>query len=152
MTALSMYIHRLVAAAFLGEPPSLLHTQVNHKDGDRGNNALSNLEYATPEANAADRWARSSNVGRCTSAVKPVMSRIQGNNEGWATYPAIISAAKQLGVDQPSVSMGGAGRQVAMSSDWQRQLPLHLQCSPEKSGGRLTLMLIFETEPLDSRC
>lgn len=99
----SEYVHRLVAAAFLGEPPSLLHTHVNHKDGDRGNNVLSNLEYATPQTNAADRWARSSNVSRCKSDVKSVISRIHGSNSGWTTYRSIASAAKELRVNPGSI-------------------------------------------------
>ena len=38
-------VHRLVARAFLGPPPSPKHSQINHKDGDRGNNSAGNLEY-----------------------------------------------------------------------------------------------------------
>ena len=104
------YVHRLVAAAFLGEPPSLLHTHVNHKDGDKGNNALSNLEYATPNSNMAHWWARSSNVSRRKSNVKPVMSRIHGSSGGWTTYRSMNSAAKELGVNPGSISKCVNGR------------------------------------------
>ena len=105
-----LYVHRLVAAAFLGESPSLLHTQINHKDGDRGNNALSNLEYATAQANAVDRWARSSNVSRCKSDAKSVMSRIRGSSDGWTTYCSMSSAAKELGVHVGCISKCVNGR------------------------------------------
>lgn len=37
-------IHRLVAKAFLGEPTDA-NPHVNHKDGDKTNNRLSNLEW-----------------------------------------------------------------------------------------------------------
>ena len=47
-------LHRLVALAFIGEPPSCRH-QVAHNDGDRLNNHYTNLRYATPRENAADR-------------------------------------------------------------------------------------------------
>jgi hypothetical protein len=43
-------VHRLVAEHFL-ENPDLL-TQVNHKDGDRLNNTLENLEWCSPSYNA----------------------------------------------------------------------------------------------------
>lgn len=106
----SVCVHRLVAAAFLGEPPSLLHTHVNHKDGDRGNNTLSNLEYATPAANMAHRWSRSSIVSRCTADVKSVMSRIRGSSDGWTTYRSMSSAAKELGVHSGCISKCVNGR------------------------------------------
>ncbi len=46
--------HRLVALAFLGEQPIDTDGQkydVNHKDGNRSNNVLSNLEYLTKSEN-----------------------------------------------------------------------------------------------------
>ena len=47
MTA-KILVHCLVARAFLGTPPSPEHLEVNHKDRDRCNNAVRNLEYVTP--------------------------------------------------------------------------------------------------------
>ncbi|MES1988991.1 MAG: HNH endonuclease signature motif containing protein, partial [Pseudomonadota bacterium] len=43
------YIHVLVAEAFIG--PKSGRMQVNHKDGDKSNNSVSNLEYVTPAEN-----------------------------------------------------------------------------------------------------
>ncbi len=42
-------VHCLVAASFIGPRPE--GHQVNHKDGDKSNNQLSNLEYVTPSQN-----------------------------------------------------------------------------------------------------
>jgi hypothetical protein len=42
-------VHRLVTAAFLGPCPT--GKEVNHKDGDKTNNALSNLEYVSASEN-----------------------------------------------------------------------------------------------------
>jgi hypothetical protein len=43
------YIHRLVAIEFIGEVPN--GYEVNHKDGDKTNNAVANLEYMTRSQN-----------------------------------------------------------------------------------------------------
>jgi hypothetical protein len=44
------FIHRLVAVAFLGEPPTPAH-QINHKNGDRADARVVNLEWVTASEN-----------------------------------------------------------------------------------------------------
>lgn len=48
-------VHVLVTAAFLGRKPS--GVCINHRDGDKSNNALSNLEYVTPSQNQRHAYA-----------------------------------------------------------------------------------------------
>jgi hypothetical protein len=59
--AVNGYLHRLVAEAFLPNPDGL--PEVNHKDGDKSNNAVSNLEWMTSSQN---RFHRSRVLGKCT--------------------------------------------------------------------------------------
>ena len=49
--AMNRKTHRLVALAWLGDPPSELHNQINHKDGNPLNNYIDNLEWVTHSQN-----------------------------------------------------------------------------------------------------
>jgi hypothetical protein len=51
----SRSVHRVVLETFAGPPPSSRH-QAAHNDGSRTNNSLSNLRWALPSENLADRW------------------------------------------------------------------------------------------------
>ena len=43
------WVHRLIASAFIANPSTL--KEVNHKDGNRANNAVENLEWVTRAEN-----------------------------------------------------------------------------------------------------
>ena len=94
-------VHRLVAASFLGLPPSPEHSQVNHKDGNKSNNAVENLEYVTPAENIAHRFA--CQKGRHPLS-KAVLSRAYGTDEEWTHHPSQTHAAKTLGLYKSRVS------------------------------------------------
>lgn len=51
----NIYVHRIVAERFISPAPSPKH-QVNHKDGNSGNNADYNLEWVTPTENSRHRF------------------------------------------------------------------------------------------------
>lgn len=68
-------VHRLVARAFLGES----NLQVNHKDGDKRNNRLDNLEYVTPQQNikhSVDAGLRKSRRGELGAGAKLNRSQV----------------------------------------------------------------------------
>jgi hypothetical protein len=48
------HVHSLVAEAHIGPRPAGM--EINHKDGDKGNCAVSNLEYVTRSENGKHAW------------------------------------------------------------------------------------------------
>ena len=50
-----MYVHRIVALCYIDNPEN--KATVNHKDGDKGNNSVSNLEWLTQADNAKHAWS-----------------------------------------------------------------------------------------------
>ena len=82
------YVHRLVAAAFLGPcPPG---NEVHHRDHDRTNNTASNLEYVT----------RSENMRACADAGRTNAMRGEENPHSKLTEVAV----REIRSLYPSVS------------------------------------------------
>jgi len=101
----TMRVHRLVAYAFLGQQPSMSHCEVNHKDGNRQNNHVSNLEFATRSQNVKHSF--DTNPKRRTAAEtfsKPVIGRLHGTHT-WTLYPSMSEASRELNVHVSSVCL-----------------------------------------------
>ena len=103
-----LYVHQLVVRAFLGPPPTSEHSQINHKDGDKANNAVCNLEYATPRENRTHFLKSADEMGRKKFSTKPVWSRPVGEKE-WQWHNSMTSAAATLGLNQSSISRCARG-------------------------------------------
>lgn len=96
------YIHRLVAEYFLSNPDKQRNF-VNHLDGDKLNNNVSNLEWCTRQENAQHAYETGLLVPTVENLVrfdrKPVI-RIEDGK--W--FSGVTEAANQMGVCEAAMS------------------------------------------------
>lgn len=104
-------VHRLVATTFIDNPNGYPH--VNHKDCDKTNNSVTNLEWCTAAYNNAykDKY-------KCTNkAVKQIHDGVIIN-----TYESIRLASKATGTNETCISMVLHGkRKKAGGYEWAYQ-------------------------------
>jgi len=98
---LRLSVHRLVAFAFLGNPPTDRH-QVAHYDGDKTNNHVSNLRWATCKENIGDKkrhgtQPRGESQGRSKLTEKDVIA-IRESSENYRVL------AKRYGVHKETIN------------------------------------------------
>jgi predicted glutamine amidotransferase len=83
-------IHRLVASHFLTGDVSL---QINHKDGDKSNNSVVNLEYVTPRENVIHAHKTGLHKG-CVTEVYLMTPT------AYVAFGSITDASKYFGVNR----------------------------------------------------
>lgn len=86
-------VHRLVATIFLPNPDNL--TQVNHKDGNRKNNNVNNLEWCTPLYNL-------NYSGVIEQAKEANKQKVECIDTG-IIYDSIDSVEKELGLHHSNI-------------------------------------------------
>ena len=89
-------LHRLVALYFIDNPNNLPY--VNHKDGDKTNNKVENLEWCTAKEN--DAHARSSGL---KNQEKPIIAKNIETNET-LTFKSVTEAGAFLGINKGTIS------------------------------------------------
>ena len=95
------YVHRLVACAFIPNPQGL--PDVNHKDENKENNCVENLEYCTKAYN--------NNYGtRTEKTIKPVYG-INKTSGLIVEFSSIMEAERALGINNSHIVKCCKGKQ-----------------------------------------
>lgn len=110
--------HKLVTVAFFGLRPE--GYQVNHKDGDKTNNRIDNLEYVTAKENTAHAICNNLRMKRTHSKLneekaEQIRVLLSGNNGKKQNDPCYIS--RQKIADMFGVSNGLIGH-IAKNRYW----------------------------------
>ena len=95
------YVHRLVGVAFIPNPHG--YATINHKDHDRHNNCVENLEWIPQEQQYNDKWQQSHRKQITKSRQKKVILFDEENTKV-IIFQSVTKCAKYLGVKQPSLS------------------------------------------------
>lgn len=96
-------VHRLVIKLYGESPTNLNMTQVNHKDGNKDNNSIDNLEWVTPSENT--QHAMDTGLNKCKKGV--IQYDLQGNEI--ARYCSATKAARKLGIERSNITAACLG-------------------------------------------
>jgi hypothetical protein len=103
-------VHRLVAETFIGPQPSSRH-QVAHGDGNQSNNHYSNLRWALPAENSADRVKHGTQTrGEASGTAKLLPEDVSRIREALFFGANQSQLARAYGVRQGTIWSIGAGR------------------------------------------
>ncbi|MBQ3434293.1 MAG: HNH endonuclease [Selenomonadaceae bacterium] len=115
----NFYIHRLVAQAFIPNPEG--KSEINHRDGNKLNNFVGNLEWATSSENrqhAFDTGLQKSGEERSDSKLtNDQVHFIRENPDGLTTY----ALADLFGVNQVTISKIQRGKRYKKAGGSVRQ-------------------------------
>lgn len=108
----TMFIHRLVANAFIPNE-DIFKTQINHKDENKENNNVNNLEFSTPKENSNygtrnERMAKAK-INHPKKSKQVNQYSLDGNFI--RSFPSTMEIERQLGFSNVCISACCLGKQ-----------------------------------------
>jgi hypothetical protein len=97
-------VHRLVAVAFHGTPPTTRH-QVDHRNGDKNDNSCANLRWVTPRENRQDGRAASGSRNGASVLSEDQVRTLRALYD--ASAMSVDEIAAQFGVSRQTVTKIG---------------------------------------------
>ena len=97
-------VHRIVANAFIPNPNG--YTEVNHKDYDKTNNRVENLEWVNSSQNKIHAFLKKENKESRGKAV----NQFDKNGNYLASYSSVSEAAEEMGCSIAAISNCCLGR------------------------------------------
>ena len=107
------YVHRLVAQTFIKNTDNL--PEVNHKDCDRANNAVSNLEWCTRKYNS--QYREKYGVSNTETVGRPVFA-INLDTQEVSRFRSRSEASRMLGVNLGNIGSVINGRRNHTCGHW----------------------------------
>lgn len=98
-------VHRLVAETFIPNPNN--YPEINHKDEDKTNNCVENIEYCTHEYNS-NYGSRTERAAQACS--KPVLQIDKTTNEVIAEWQSTHEVERKLGFNNSAISKCCTGK------------------------------------------
>lgn len=109
-------IHRLIAETFIPNPHQ--YPVVNHRDGNKTNNHVDNLEWCTQRENVKHAWRTGLAHHKLNRTGKAVRQLTLAGEEV-TRYPSMMAVERALGINHSNISYAAANYGTAGGYRWE---------------------------------